>query len=175
MPDFSSILQRSWEIIKKNKWLLVYGLVLAGFGAGGVSFNGSFPSSNNINFKDLQKGVPKDLPEKTSQVLGAFTSAIAQWFKTVPPVVWGLLILGITLTILIGVIIRQVILCWARGSLIAGVQMADQNQTVSLSNTASLGIKSIKNLILLSLIMFGITLGLFLVMGLLWIAGFFVF
>ena len=50
--DYSKIIQRSWEITKKNKWLWVVGIVIAAFGggSGGSGGGGGSSSSTSTNF-----------------------------------------------------------------------------------------------------------------------------
>src|SRR3989344_4515034 len=49
--DYSRILKRSWQLSWKNKWLWVYGLILAIFGGSGGSGGGAGFSS--LSFKKL--------------------------------------------------------------------------------------------------------------------------
>jgi len=176
MPDYGLILQRSWKIIKKHRWLLVYGLVLAGLSAGGSyqSLNINLPSGQ-FDLKNLPEITPEEIPEKMSRVLGAFTSGFAEWLVSVPLITWLLLIFGILTAFLVGIIIRLVITSWAKGGLITGIQLANQNQSVSLTNTSPSGIAAIKNLIILGLLIFGLGMAFFAITGIVFFVGFFIF
>lgn len=154
--DYGKIIRRSWEITKKYKWLWVYGLLLASAGGGGGGGSGGRSSSKPT----LPENLPDDIPGKTSYVLSQTTSLISEWFSHIPISTWIVLGLGITF-ILILVILGTVILkSWANGALIAGVHDADEEKEVTLTTTSPAGIKAIKNLILLGIISFCITLGL---------------
>lgn len=61
MPDYASIIRRSADLVKKNKWLIVYGLLLAGAGGGGGSGGGGLSSKNTLN---LPKEIPATYPKK---------------------------------------------------------------------------------------------------------------
>lgn len=63
--DYSKIFHHSWEIVKKNRPLWVFGMVLAaytgaGFGSGGGGSNFKIPNSSNI--PGLAKPTPSPIP-----------------------------------------------------------------------------------------------------------------
>jgi len=175
MPDYGLILQRSWKIIKKNKWLTVYGLVIASLGTGIGSYQSLNLPSNFPGLKKLPEKIPEDISEKTSQVLGIFTNRFMKWLTSVTPITWLLLILGILAAFLLGLIIRQIALSWAKGGLISGIQLANQDQPVSLANTSPAGITAIKNLIIFGLIMLGITMAFLISISSIFLGGFLIF
>lgn len=176
--DYSAILRRSWELTKKNKWLWIYGLVLAVFGGGGGSGGGGSWSPDK-NTPSIPSNLPKNLPEKTSKVLGDATSALQSWFSTVPIQTWILLGIGVLLLVLVGIIIGLVIQNWAKGGLIAGFDEADNEKIPTLRGTSQKGIASMKNLLLFSIISFfvafGLIIGFFLITAILVGGGYLLF
>lgn len=152
--DYSAILSRSFEITKRYKWLWVYGLVLAIFGAGGGGGGGSSTSSSG----GIPKRMPEQLPEKTAQVLGQATDAFRTWVDSVPPSKWIILVLGFVLLILFFVAAGLVLKAWAKGALITGLAEADEGREVTLLNTSPKGLAAIKSLIVYGFLVLGITL-----------------
>lgn len=138
--DYSALLRRSWELTKKNKWLWVYGLVLAAFGGGGGSSGGGGNSGNRQQ--------------------GEATTALRDWAGSVSLQQWILFGVGMLLLILLAMIISIVIQNWAKGSLIAGLEEADSGGTPTLRGTSPKGIASLKHMILFSIISFLVALGL---------------
>lgn len=149
--DYGSILKRSIELTRHHKWLWVYGLTLA-------IFSGSVSGNSNLGeiFKDVPDKIPKDLPEKTTYVLGQTTTLVREWFTAVPLTTWLFIGLGIVGLILLWLIFSWIIQSWAKGALIAGLDEADQNQTVNLISTSPRGIAKMKHLILFGLISTGL-------------------
>ena len=174
MPDYGAILSRSLELIKKNKWLFVWGMILAAFASGG-SYSQSGNYTNPSSFESLPEGIPENLPEKTSLVLGTYTTAITEWFQTVSPFTWVLLFFVVVAAVLFGWLVKLIITSWAKGGLIYGFEKGMKNEEATLRNTSPLGVKSIKNLIVLSIIMFFIFIGLFLVVPGIWVLIYLVF
>lgn len=172
-PDYGKIIHRSWELTWKNKWLWVYGLVLAFMGSGGYSGGGgsgsSSSSSSSRSVQQIQNNVPADLPKEGQKVLGQATNLLASWLQNVPATTWLLLFLGLVLFLLFALILNMVITAWAKGSLISGLEMADSDEAVGLIETSKRGIAKIKNLIIFGLISLGIVLGLILIATVLFI------
>lgn len=168
--DYGAILKRSWELTKKHKWLWVYGLVLAALSGGGGG-----GSSSGTSFKDLKNGLPKEIPEKTSQVLGQTINAIQAWFRSVPVSIWLLLGVGAFLLILLFVVIAWVIRSWAKGALIAGLHEADQSNDATLVSTSPKGLAAVRPLVIFGLIAFGITLATILSISLVVFSGYWLF
>lgn len=158
--DYSSILHRAWELTKKNKWLWVYGLALALFGQVGNGGGGGGGSSDKQP-GELPKNLP-DLPKQTSQVLGQATNFITQWAADVPVSTWILIGSGIFLLVIFAIALAMIIQNWAKGALISGLADADNGKTVDLPSTSPSGIKSLKRLIVFSLIAAIVSLGLIL-------------
>lgn len=164
--DYGAILHRSWELTKRHKWLWVYGLVLAVLGGGG--FNGGGGGGGGST-GGADKKLPEDLPEKTSQVLGAATEAIKDWFSRVPVMTWvgiGLLIL---LLVVLFLITRWILVNWAKGGLIAGLAAADKEEEASLITTTGKGLMAVKPLAVLDLV--GLGVGLLAILGLVLVFG----
>lgn len=158
--DFGATMRRSWDLAWKNKWLWVYGLVIAALtGSSYSSFNNSFNSSKSTK------------PSVNAQkIVNDAITFVTTWLKQVPPQTWALLVVGILLSIILGIIVRWVALAWAQGALIGGLNDADENKTVTLKTTTTYGIKSLKDLIIFSvisaLIWLGIIVGFLAVFGL---------
>lgn len=164
MFDYRKIIQKSIEVVRKNKWLWVLGaLVGGGFGSGGGSGGGSSGGSAEIKgiiekLKNPNLNIP-DLPQKTAQVLGDYTNVLTEWFYSVSPLNWVMLSGGIILAVTFGIIVSMILHNWAKASLITGVQLALEGQKTDLINSSSKGREKLKSLIIFSLISTGITLG----------------
>lgn len=150
--DYGAILQRSWELTKRHRWLWVYGLVLSVLAGSGGSGGGA-PSNGAGGGAD--KKLPEDLLEKTSQVLG--------WFVHVPATTWIGLGLLVFLVLVLFLISRWILINWAKGGLISGLAKADKDEEVSLVTTAGGGLRMIKPLAVLDLI--GLGAGLAAILG----------
>jgi hypothetical protein len=172
--DYGQILRRSWELTKRHKWLWVYGLVLSVF-AGRGSGSGSVQLPSTDSLKDAPQKLPSDLPETSSQILGQATSAISEWFSRQPVSTWFLLAGIFLLLISFGIAVSWIIRSWAKGSLIAGLAQADNDQPTTLVNTSVEGLKKLKHLIIFSLISLGLGLAIILGLVLLGLIGYLVF
>lgn len=166
--DYGKIIKRSWGLTWKNKWLWVYGLVIAVMG-GGMGFQSFRGLGNMGNQGDKGNNLPKELPKETTEVLGQATNLILEWAKSVPVGIWVIGVIGLIGVIAIAIAIRWVLLAWAKGGLIIGLWMADKEEKVTLANTSGAGIRSIKSLIGLGIINFLVALGV--VMGFGAVAG----
>jgi hypothetical protein len=165
MPDYSNIIKRSVEVVRKNKWLLVYGLILAAFASGGGGGGGNGGGSGAQlpgEFDKIKNNIP-DIQNQTAQVLGAYTDRIADWLRSTPIYVWGLLLIAILIAIAISITVRMVLVSFAKGAMIAGIQNALAQKQVDLRNTAQFGIENIKSLIVLSVQILLLTLALIIV------------
>lgn len=169
MPDYGKIIKRSFEILKKHKWLLVYGLVLSSLG-GSAGFRGYFPSG--LGDKEPPQNIPEGIRQST-QVLGTFTSSIKLWLQGVPVSFWILIGLAAILLFSFAFLVSLVVKTWAKGALIyAGFQALDERQ-VTLINTSPKGLASAKNLIIFSLIIFALAAGIFIGLPAFWAIVFF--
>jgi hypothetical protein len=162
--NFDKIISRSFEITKKFKWLWVYGLVLAifsgTFSSGGGGGGGNFPSFPSKTIDKIPKSTPVDFKNKATEVLGAATNAILDWFHSVPVGIWILIGFLVILIIILGIVIGAIVRAWAKGSLIYGLDQADREEKVTLSSTSPYGVSKIKHLIIFSIISFVIAFGL---------------
>ena len=127
--DYSKIIQRSWEITKKNKWLWVVGIVIAAFGggSGGSGGGGGSSSSTSTNFpSESPSPVPiENIKDKTSYVLGMATDSLQNWFSNFPTINWFVLGLIVFFVIIVGMVIIWILTSWAKGALIQGLDDAD--------------------------------------------------
>jgi MFS family permease len=174
--DYYNIIKRSWEIVKRQKVLWVFGMVLAVFsGSGG----GGFQSGGN--FRDLgklfenKKELPPDTGQKISSVLGNVTSDAGAFFSSIvsqiPPIYWVFLALGIFTLIVLALIIGIFMRNWATGALFALAAEEEKGQELTLKKGSDFGCKYWLRLFLVSfipwvclmLVIFGGLLGLALV------------
>lgn len=166
MPDYGNIIKRSIAVVKKYKWLWVYGALVAAGGGGGGSGGGRNGTSNTIQeLRDMDGSVP----EKTSKVLGEYTSALLDWLLSVSPVTWILLVLGILIAIVLAIVIGLILRKWAAAGLIYGSELAlSQASEVSLANTTKTAKAKVKSLIIFSLISTGLFLALLVILPSFW-------
>jgi hypothetical protein len=157
--DYGSIVKRSWDITRNNKWLWVYGLVLAVLGGNYNSSgnSGSSSASSHTSTKQLQN-IPEKLPE-TQKVLGAATNAIIQWIQNIPPATWLAIALIVIFIIIIWSVVSWVARSWARTGLILGVADAADDKPVDLISTSPRTFPLLKNIMLYDLICLGLTGG----------------
>lgn len=158
--EYESILRRSLSIVKKHKWLLVYGLLIGG--GGGISGIRNF-SSYSTDAPGSQQESFQEFSTKTTQVLSKKTDLFTEWLSSVSPTAWIALILLVIALILMSIVVALILKNWARASLIHGVQMAlEDRPEVTLRNTSPVGVKHTKDLIYFS-IMNGLFMFLFIV------------
>lgn len=106
-------------------------------------------------------------------MLGAYVSAFKVWLGTVEPGSWFLIILGIILILSLAICFGLIIKNWAKGALIAGVQMALRESEVDLKNTSPQGLTSLKNLVIYDLMITGMTLAVVIVFPSFWLLIYF--
>jgi MFS family permease len=158
--DYYNIIKRSWEIVKRQKVLWVFGMVLAVFsGSGG----GGFQSGGNLGdldklFKNKQE-LPPDTGEKISSVLGTITSDPGAFFYSivsqVPPLFWIFLALGIFSLVVVAFIIGIFMRNWATGALFALAAEEEKGQELTLKKGSDFGRKYWLRLFLVSIIPWG--------------------
>lgn len=154
MFDYGQIIRRSIQVVKKNKWLLIYGALIAGglgSGGGGGGGGSSDRSTNNTDYTNPEINL-ESIPRKTSLVLGEYTNQLKDWFAQVPATTWGLLVFAFVILLVIGICVGIILRSWAKASLIVGVQMALAEKQVNLTNTSPIGKAKTKNMIVFSLI-----------------------
>lgn len=169
--NISELYSRSFEIVKKNKVLWIFGTALAGT----ASFNGNFQGSGDF-FNNFLKQTPEkeSAPEKISQVLGAATSPspltdlFSQIFSQIPVyyyLILGLELFGFAVLVIVTSLITK---AYLTSALINGVALAINNQNVSIATSSKPVFSTLTQLIKLQVIpglIFGlVSFGVFLVL-----------
>jgi hypothetical protein len=117
--DYGAVLSRAWHITWRNKGLWILGILAGCSGGSGGGGGGRAPS---FNFGGNGQGPGADA------------------FQNIPDEVWPVIILGIVCLILF-LVIRVVVLgAIGKGGLIAGFNLADEGQTVTLGKAFSLSL-----------------------------------
>lgn len=169
--DYSGIIRRSWDITIRNKWLWVYGLMIAA--TSGSSLRGSGGGGGGTSSSDTIKGkIPEDLPAKSEQVLGAMSDAATAWLRGTTPTTWIMLAGIVILLAILAVIIGMVVKSWATAGLIAGLRDAQNGQNVTLRSSSPQGLAKIKDIIIFGIISGLIVTAVFIAVGLLVAPGF---
>lgn len=135
--SISNLYEKSWEIVKRNKVLWLFGMAVAGLASGGSSYQGS-GSSNSNGFGNLS---------------GVFQNLMSQHiFSLIPTYFW--LILGIEILVLIslGLIISAVGGAWAQASLINAIQTALGNQRSNIRDSSEKAFSVLKPVIWLQIV-----------------------
>ena len=115
--DYGDVLKRAWDVTRKNRGLWILG-ILAGCGA-----NGSNPSQSSS--------------WQTSQ--GEFP-VLDRYFENLPPDTLWLIIAGLICLTLLLVVIFLVLGTLGQTGLIAGINYADEQGAVTLSQAWNLGL-----------------------------------
>src|SRR3989344_8380129 len=151
--SYDKIINRSWEITKKNKWLWVAGLVIAVF-SGGSGGGGGGSSSSSTQSTPSESPVPiqENIQDKASYVLGLATDAFQTWFASVTTSDWIILGLVTFIAIFFGIFVVWVLVSGAKGALIGGFNDADQDKEVTLNSISVHGLAFIKKFILFGLV-----------------------
>jgi len=124
--EYGNLFSKAWKITWGNKWLWVLGF-LAGLG-GGSNFN--FNSSSRTNTPIGPNGPSTQLPPEVRQMLEQLQR---------PEIIGiALTILCIGLLIIVALFFLQVI---ARGGLIGGIRLADDNGKVGLGEAWAIGVR----------------------------------
>jgi hypothetical protein len=124
--DYGSLLSRAWQITWKHKILWLFG-ILAGFGGG--NFNGNFGGGGGGRNVPVTPGtpptpVPPTVPDIPSQLgNGQFVAVLA--------VIGCCLLIIVIALVIIGII--------ARGGLIGGIRMADEQDHVTFGEAWGIG------------------------------------
>jgi hypothetical protein len=135
--DISTVFKRAWEITWKHKGLWLLG-ILANCTSGG----GSQGSSNATRF-----------PEYTTS--GGEFPEIARWVESIPEEAWIAIGLAVICVGLILALAFWVLAAIGNGGLIAGFQMAETGETVTLSSAFQQGLRYFWKLLGIQLI-FGV-------------------
>ncbi len=157
--DYEKILKRSWQITKSHKKLWIFGMVLATL-SGGSGFQSNLRLPSNFFSEEQGKSIfeipetppIQNLPQQTTQVLGAATDTITDFFSNIPISVW--IIVGITILIAIFLVIAITLFIreWARGALIASIHDTEDQKPPTLRQGSLHGISSAKRFIALHII-----------------------
>ena len=133
--DISAIFKRAWEITWKHKGLWVLG-ILANCSGGGSS-----QGSSNLS--------------RTSQysVGGGEFPQIERWFQTIPEEAWIAIGIAVVCGMLLLALLFWILAAIANGGLIAGFQMAETGETVTLASTFQQGIRYFWKLLVIQLIL----------------------
>lgn len=188
-PDWSisELYEKSWEIIKKNKVLWVFGMALAGAGSSFSSF-----SNSSSNFKDLinpsSSPLASPASNQISQVLGAAASnpnlpdigqiiLILPWYlylilgnmapilASIPWYLYLILGLEILALVILGYTISIIYSVWSHASLIQGVQKALGSEKLTIADTSEKAFPAIKSLAFLSIVPSFVIVGVGIVMS----------
>lgn len=165
--------KKSWQIVKHNKILWLFGMAAA------VANSGTSSSFRSNNFDSFQKFFEKNetthTTVKISQVLGdstnPFMELVKHTFLSVPTWIYGLLILGIAVLALISVVLGFIYSAWSEAAVIAGTQSDKEEKKLDISEISHLAFPTIRGLIWLKivpfLVVFGITVSIIFVAGIL--------
>lgn len=154
--NLSLIINKAFNITFKNKWLWVFGMLLAGT-MSGLNFRGvdGLPDlwdkidpdktqsidrleNNKVPFKGTLPKLPTNLKEQNN-VLGASTNRI--WNNYYPQLVI-LGAIGIPVGLIVGLLfigISYATISWATGSLISGIRSEADGATATLSEMSAKG------------------------------------
>lgn len=155
---YGEIVNNSIEVVRKNKWLWIFGAITgSGAGLGNWQNLGGENKFNQVfdgikTDKTLQNGFP------SADVLGVYTNIIKDWFWGVSPLIWFLIIAGILIFISAAIAVWMVFKAYAKASLIWGVESTLNGEIKDLEAISVKGRAKNKNLILFWLISFGIFL-----------------
>lgn len=181
-PDWkiSDLYQKSWELIKKQKVLWIFGMAVAGLGGGGGS-NFNFDSNS---FEGFQKFFNKQAPPPDtetpsniiSQVLGttATTSGTfwVELFSSVPTYLYVFLALEIIIFVIAIIIVSFISSTWSNASLIHSIQLQLTKNDTNIRESSEKAFPNIKSLIGLTLYLLLISFGVILSLIVLSVIGF---
>lgn len=145
------IYKRSFEIVKKNKWLWVFGMILVT--TSGSKFSGSF---NNIgNFSNSFQGAESSIPGSPTSDFSMFKTvitAVVNILKEIPVSAYATLGVSVVVAVIVSLIIILVVSSWAKGAAIGAVNDAYDNKPVTLRSGSLHGIHSFKRIIWLFIV-----------------------
>lgn len=131
--DISAIFKRAWEITWKHKGLWVLG-ILAGCSGGGSQ------SSSSVS----------RIPEY--QFEGGEFPRFERWAQSVPEETWVVIAIAIVCGLLLLALVFWVLAAIGNGGLIAGFQMAETGETLTLASAFQQGLTFFWKLLLIQLI-----------------------
>ncbi|MCK4741055.1 MAG: hypothetical protein KAS80_02100 [Anaerolineales bacterium] len=132
--DISGIFKRAWEITWKHKGLWVLGILAncSGGGGGGSSSNASRTPQYSVG--------------------GGEFPQIERWFQSFPEETWIILGIAVLCGFLLLALVFWVLAAIGNGGLIAGFQMAETDETVTLGSAFQKGIHYFWKLLVIQLI-----------------------
>ncbi len=133
--DISAIFKRAWEITWKHKGLWLLG-ILANCSTGG----GSQASSNISRIPEYQTG-------------GSEFPQIEHWLQGIPEETWIAIGIAVVCGMLLLALIFWVLAAIGNGGLIAGFQMAESGETVTLASAFQQGLSYFWKLLVIQLIL----------------------
>ncbi len=156
-PDWkiAELYEKSWEAVKKNKVLWIFGAAISGIGIGSNS-SSRINSSDLDSFKEIfSPNTPST--EGATQVLGAATSGVletlaAQVFSSIPPYLYFVLGLEILLFFILAIVLAVISSAWLQGAIIQASNSALDNQPVTIRDCSEKSFKSITSLIWLQIV-----------------------
>lgn len=122
--DYGYLLSKAWQITWKNKWLWLLGFLVGLGGGSSVNFQNRFNTQVNPNNPTTQ------LPPEVRQMLEQFRR----------PEVQGIVI-TLACVILLLALVLFVLRVIARGGLIGGIRLADDNGQVGLGEAWAVGVR----------------------------------
>ena len=131
--DISAIFKRAWEITWKHKGLWVLGILANCSGAG------SQGSSNASRMPQYSVG-------------GGEFPQIERWLQSIPEETWIAIGIAVACGILLLALLFWILAAIGNGGLIAGFQMAEAGETVTLANAFQQGIRYFWKLLVIQLI-----------------------
>lgn len=149
--------KKSWQTVKNNKILWLFGMAVASMASGGISRFNFNPK--DLNFWQKLFNNPSAYPAsgRLSQVLGAatlsqFNMVFSQIAAAIPPYVYILLVLEIILAIISWVIFGVISNSWSSASLISGIQKALHGGKPTIRNSSEKAFGHIKPLVWLRIV-----------------------
>ena len=132
--DISTIFKRAWEITWKHKGLWVLGILA------NCSGGGSQGSSNISRIPEYNVG-------------GGEFPQIERWLQSIPEETWVAIGIAVVCGLLLLALVFWVLAAIGNGGLIAGFQMAETGETVTLASAFQQGIRYFWKLLVIQLIL----------------------
>lgn len=157
----SELYKQSWQIIKNNKVLWLFGMAAASlfsnynFRGSSTSNNSSSGPINNLQsaYTNLSKTYsPSEIYQLTGASTNPFVLTLQQIAHAVPITTYILLAVGILLLVLMGAVLRIAYSSWATGALISGIQTALSNQKAVIAGSSTQALPKIKPLVWLKIV-----------------------
>lgn len=144
------IYKRSFEIVKKHKWLWIFGMMLVA--TSGVSFSGIFQNFGNFSKLFGESTASGSSTPANFSLLSSVFSSIINLFSQVPVSAYATLGISVVVAIILGIIITFVVISWAQGAAIGAINDGYNNNPVTLRAGSIYGIRSFKRIIWLLIV-----------------------